>query len=397
MTRRTLQFKRPRRTAALLLFVLSSVHAFCTPTNQGMLPILPSTATTKTTTKPFRLASVSSQAEIEDSFEINIGRALDILRHDYPNLLTDDPDYSIYSNTIEIIDPSGVKVHGLRNYKAAFNLIHALIRVLYCEKRMTLKLCFDKARQNVRIHWNVAVCPRFGNQNKNNMHHVDGISVYEFDKESGKIVQHRIENLLYNDTPVQPKEGVIALLRREHRVTVPSYCQSPQTQTTSTMVQFQFHPHSSENKSQLFAVDATKDDLHGSSSVDWDALERKNQSRQKFGLKPLTPEEFMELQQQVAQIAEQTQQQQQQQAKQQQQQSGAPNFLDQLFGKMNDAMTDTCESNWDCQRPMVCCDFGFVKRCCSSGNLVGNNGLEYATVPVPQGIEDVPPRRRSTN
>ena len=45
-----------------------------------------------------------------------------------------------------------------------------------------------------------------------------------------------------------------------------------------------------------------------SSNLDWEALEKKNLARKKFGLKPLTPEEFEVLQEQVQQLDNQQQQ-----------------------------------------------------------------------------------------
>ena len=41
-------------------------------------------------------------------------------------------------------------------------------------------------------------------------------------------------------------------------------------------------------------------------------------------------------------------------------------WMNQLFGQKN-----TCESNFDCTRPELCCDFGFMKKCCASGSMVG--------------------------
>jgi hypothetical protein len=122
--------------------------------------------------------------------------------------------------------------------------------------------------------------------------------------------------------------------------------------------------------------------------LDWKALESKNKSRQKFGLTPITPEEFAEIQVQVADLAqEQLERERQHQirAAAMKKSESKPNFLQQLFGQV---LQDTCESNYDCERPMVCCDFGVKKMCCASGLPVLNAPPQYATVPVPQGIED---------
>mmetsp|Transcript_3761 Transcript_3761/g.7872 ORF Transcript_3761/g.7872 Transcript_3761/m.7872 type:complete len:288 (-) Transcript_3761:282-1145(-) len=43
----------------------------------------------------------------------------------------------------------------------------------------------------------------------------------------------------------------------------------------------------------------------------------------------------------------------------------------------------TCESNFDCDRPEVCCDLGFRKMCCSSGSMAKNLQLEYAYATIP--------------
>jgi hypothetical protein len=61
------------------------------------------------------------------------------------------------------------------------------------------------------------------------------------------------------------------------------------------------------------------------------------------------------------------------------------NVFEKLFGKV---LTDTCESNFDCERPQVCCDFGFKKMCCFSGTPVGRSVPEYALVPVPVDVRD---------
>lgn len=50
----------------------------------------------------------------------------------------------------------------------------------------------------------------------------------------------------------------------------------------------------------------------------------------------------------------------------------------------NDNQGITCHSNFDCQKPEVCCDFHYKKICCSSGQLGKDMKLQYATVPVPQ-------------
>jgi hypothetical protein len=291
-------------------------------------------------------------------------------------------DFTIYDEDLELIDPSGVHLLGVKNYKAAFSLLHAVVGIFYCPDQSTLKnrMCFDKARQNVRIHWNAEVRPKaiFGGH-KSTLH-VDGISVYEFSRVSGNITQHRIEKLVINDTPIVPEDGIFAALRgyaaKKNVDGIPVFNVGIEAgfQSNNHLLRFRsFSPVSSrsllfssrdKSSTQLLAV--------GSSDGDpvYDAFEEKNAARKKFGLAPLTPEEFNELQEQVSALDAQQRQRSaasaaEMAAKKKKEEQGG--FFKKIFGN---ALEDTCDSNFDCQRPEVCCDFGFKKMCCTSGMRV---------------------------
>ena len=45
--------------------------------------------------------------------------------------------------------------------------------------------------------------------------HVDGISMYKLDLTSGKIIEHQIDNLMINDTPVIPPYGIFSLVSQD--------------------------------------------------------------------------------------------------------------------------------------------------------------------------------------
>lgn len=244
--------------------------------------------------------------------------------------------------------------------------------------------------------------------------------MYEFDRDNGNITQHRIEHLLINNEKVQPEEGVIAALQAEQNtMTVPSFAKN----NCQMVVEYSTNNNGGGRPTSLFAMEASGPDQQqavpssssssssptsekknmnhqsgggggggGGDGFDWDALDRKNKSRKKFGLKPLSREEFDELEAQVQQLAQQQQQKQQQSAATQaaaEMNEKKPNFFEKLIG---DVLQDTCESNFDCERPEICCDFGFKKMCCASGTPVGaSQGVpQYAFVPVPVGIEDPP-------
>ena len=321
-------------------------------------------------------------------------------------------DFSIYDPELEVIDPSGVHLHGVKNYESAFSLLHAMIGLFYCpdQSGLTFRMCFDKARQNIRIHWNAQVIPKAIFGGIKTTLHVDGISVYEISRASGNITQHRIERLIINDYPIAPENGVFAAMRGVavksevkgipvFNLDVPNFydCDSrsgPGDSSTSSnsgssslhIVPFQnFRP---TTRSVLFghvqdddlsstrpqhqsttAMESSSSSFDGN-NIDWDALERKNLARKKFGLKPLSPEEFMELQKEVQELDVQQKEKATVAAAEMAEKKHKeenPGFLKKLFG---DAMKDTCDSNFDCERPQVCCDFGFKKMCCSSGMLI---------------------------
>ena len=308
-------------------------------------------------------------------------------------------EFSIFDKDLEVIDPSGVKLHGLKNYKGAFALMHAIVKFFYCTDRsgLTFRMCYDKARRNIRVSWNAEVVPKAIFGGVRTTLHVDGISVYEISRKTGMITQHRIERLVINDNPITPSEGVFAMLRNEHDESVPVF--------NSQSLEFRQAQHSSlfssiykssdETLSSTALMGASDDSSEGSMpreaypGLDWDAYARKNASRKKFGLGPVTPEEFMETEAQIQQLASQQQQQAASASAAaatevtEKSKNRGESFLDKLFGSIG---PEACESNFDCHRPEVCCDFGFKKICCASGSMVGNRALEAPLVPVPADI-----------
>ena len=125
-------------------------------------------------------------------------------------------------------------------------------------------------------------------------------------------------------------------------------------------------------------------------------------SRKKFGLKPMTEQEFVDLQIQVRAMegeqalkAEEMRQSRAASAaseqnrlspgagRQQQQQ-------DNIFATMAKSLLgeSTCESSYDCARPQVCCDLGFKKMCCSSGKGIFEPQAKMEMIPVPAVVRN---------
>ena len=126
-------------------------------------------------------------------------------------------DFSIYHDEITLVDSSGTQLTGLKNYKTAFSFLQTMINFLYSQEKSSIqmRMVYDFVRSSIRISWNVILYPKgpFGKPL-----YVDGVSLYHLDASSGKITEHKIDNLLINQTPVQPPYGIFSTLLQESLV-----------------------------------------------------------------------------------------------------------------------------------------------------------------------------------
>lgn len=334
-------------------------------------------------------------------FEINLGRAVDTLKKDYPGLLTKNPDFKIYHEELEVIDPTGMSLHGLRNYKTAFQFIHAVVNFFYDESlsSLTFRQTYDWARKCIRISWNVELVPKMLYGGIKRKLYVDGISEYDVERSSGLITEHRVSHLLINNTPVSPEKGIFQALAEMNPSTdgetVPIYF-SPESEAESPSPVMEFRSWNDltsfgKSRTSLFSADEGAMEFpNRQTPFDREAYDQKNKSRQKFGMPPLSPEEFIRIEDEVramdvmnkkkaTYLAEQIAQR-----RSQEKENKKGNFMSNLFGG---ALKNGCESNFDCERPEVCCDLGFKKMCCSNGlGIVDGRPVETferATLRVP--------------
>lgn len=158
---------------------------------------------------------IQSMADERREFDMNLGKAMDVLRNDYPNMLHTTPDFSIYNDDISVLDPSGVQLSGLGNYKNSFSFLQTMIGFFYNMEQSGVqnRMMYDFARQSIRISWNAVLVPKvLGNRRSL---YIDGISIYRMDSKTGKIGEHRVEKMLINDIPVTPPYGVLSALKNE--------------------------------------------------------------------------------------------------------------------------------------------------------------------------------------
>ena len=79
--------------------------------------------------------------------------------------------------------------------------------------QLTFKIIYDCARKDIRIAWHAYLVPRAIYGGEGNAIYIDGISVYVLNRSSGLIMQHRVDNLLLNDTPVKSPQSIINAMR----------------------------------------------------------------------------------------------------------------------------------------------------------------------------------------
>jgi hypothetical protein len=295
-----------------------------------------------------------------------------------------------------VVDPSGFTLNGIRNYKQAFHLVHGIVNVFYCPEKslLTFRMVHDCARNNIRVSWNAEVVPKAIFGGDRSMLHVDGISVYELNS-LGKVSQHRVEHLMINDMPVETERGIFHALRNECKDAdcIPAFVKAngnddhfiARFQTSPFMGTKSLFDVESTTTLQALSTSSASEGNGDLAGLDRDALDRKNKTRKKFGLKPLTVEEFMEIEAQVQQMGiDETIKQQAATSNDaaempQQENKKKSGFLSNIFGQV---FEDTCESNYDCKRPEICCDFGFKKQCCSSGAMVGSTEMMPVRIPI---------------
>jgi hypothetical protein len=132
-------------------------------------------------------------------------------------------DFSIYDDTITVIDPSGVQLTGLEKYKSSIQFLQTFIKFWFHENYTTIqyRMVYDFCRSSIRISWHVSLLSKFqfvtsplGGGIRRPLH-IDGISYYQMNVDTGKIMEHKIETLIVNNTPITPPYGMLSILQQD--------------------------------------------------------------------------------------------------------------------------------------------------------------------------------------
>ncbi|KAG5187797.1 hypothetical protein JKP88DRAFT_260237 [Tribonema minus] len=274
-------------------------------------------------------------------FEPNLGKVIDTLRSDYPELLNEPLDYSIYTDDITVKDPSGVEFKGIGTYKRLFATLRFFRHTFVDTVDTRFRVTYDWARQRVRVNWHMALSfkARAGHPV-----FVDCISVYHINDE-GFVSAHDLETIMVNGEGFASAYDLQAMMglwvRSEKGVGAAAAATTTAMSAATTALSAAATATSLSTAATAVASAATGTlaaALRGDSSGGGDA--GKDRSK-------------------------------------------APRLA---WPKVD--LPSGCEDSWDCESPMTCCDFALFKVCCNQG--MGSPVTEPRLVPIPIPVEDYP-------
>ena len=144
-------------------------------------------------------------------FELNLGRAIDALRSDVPAFADRELSWDIYSDNVQLADPSGVQTRGLQNYKQFFGVIRMFRRVMIDKVDITFKLRYDWSSKIIKVTW----YSKWYARGSSKAAYVDATSAFHLD-ENGKIFKHVVDRVQVGGRPLSPPYSVGWLAFREY-------------------------------------------------------------------------------------------------------------------------------------------------------------------------------------
>jgi len=283
-------------------------------------------------------------------YDLNLGRAIDALRHDYPKLFDEKPDLSIFSQNVELFDPSGKRLHGVSPYERVFDMLRLLRRTTMQHAEVTYRLVTQE--DDIRVRWSAKMYMKDPVLGLTQLNIIDGVSVYELDS-VGKIRSHRLESIIKTD---QDHELPVSLgfLWPTGRMATPEmampFFRTLQLAASEAQAAEMLRPdHSSVRRARPPQASA----LSGETPMAKAARERDEDAQKAQRLAELRNPPKV------------------------QKKKG-------LFGFGGGPQE--CETSYDCDAPMVCCDLLIANVCCSGGMMIPSAPdpiLQRQAIPIP--------------
>jgi hypothetical protein len=183
------------------------------PTESATLWSEPATKPTESTTKPpaFPPLKINKAFGIENEYQLNLGRAIDTLRRDYPQLLQSAPDFSIFTEgvTLRTAD-SKRRIEGMEAYSRLFDVLRFMRNTTMVRDEVGARIVVCDG--TIRVRWNAkltmhdafSALPGLTNRDEAGrpVVFVDGVSVY-YVNGSGLVYRHVLEDVVVTPRSLQ--------------------------------------------------------------------------------------------------------------------------------------------------------------------------------------------------
>ena len=320
-------------------------------------------------------------------FQLNLGQLVDSLRTDYPLLFVEPQDLSLFDEAVELHGPSGQRLIGIGQYTAVLDLLRFSRRVAMDNAELTHRITIDG--RSVRVRWSAKLWIKDPTLGLTSFHqepvlvNVDGVSRYDLDGK-GHVHLHALENIVMSG----PDKKLLDFPNLELMWRLPALVPAPAgggpgwampvpahgavahgavasavAATTQRIAAARSTAGRTAAPSMSISIDETYEGRKaGESPVDRAARERQEDADEAARLTALrTPPPSLEKKSGGF---------------------GLPDFLTSM------KTPDSCETNYDCERPMVCCDLVVARVCCSSGmglgpQQKGEMELQGQLIPIP--------------
>tara|TARA_Y100000389_G_scaffold205118_1_gene263473 strand:- start:11517 stop:12236 length:720 start_codon:yes stop_codon:yes gene_type:complete len=141
-----------------------------------------------------------------NDYESNVDNCIASLKNDITFFPYQELDWTIYTPTIYISDPSGFQQKGILRYKQVFSLIRLFCKLMIDNVEITYKLKYIPESKLIMIIW----YSKWYNNNQEHPFSLDAISKFYLD-DKGLIDKHQIEKM-YSNADIQIIQKLAHLL-----------------------------------------------------------------------------------------------------------------------------------------------------------------------------------------
>ncbi|CAM9842349.1 unnamed protein product, partial [Scytosiphon promiscuus] len=272
-------------------------------------------------------------------FEVNLGKVISTLREDYPRILDEPPEFDIFTDEIELRDPTGVAFRGISNYKRVFATLRFFRQTFMNDATTTFRLTYDWSKQQVRVSWNMVLQLKA----RQRPIYVDGISAYHINS-NGLAYRHELETVVVNGRAVEPPFAYAW-------INLPAWVSRGSTGKATAGAALPT-PHANAAAGGPALRGDYMKTLSTVLMMDADGAESGGGGDGAGGSDTDTAVE------EAAAAAAKKEKNRRAAAKKEKKKGG-------WFGSNGPELA--CETSWDCTGGMVCCDFVLLKVCCSNG------------------------------